>query len=170
MAFTVLTTMLMLAFSALAKDTSAPGSDAKPSAFSLTKELGTTAATFYHSWAMLLGGEGVRVPCVWSLALVCAWVNNTTPAPQGRDYHVSHITSITHHITGEDYEFPTWPSRMFRLGMLFFVVIITSTYTANLASFFTKSSIAFHGPLDMADLQSARVPPTPPHAPISTHS
>ena len=74
---------------------------------------------------------------------------------------------------GDDYEWITWParspnpnpnpnpnpkpdSRILRLGVLFFVLIITSTYTANLASFFTKQGYTIHGPTSMAALRSAK--------------
>jgi hypothetical protein len=51
---------------------------------------------------------------------------------------------------GEDYEWMTWPARILRLGVLFFCLIINSTYTANLASFFTKQGFTIHGPKGMA--------------------
>jgi len=73
---------------------------------------GNFAVTFYHSWAILLGGE--------------------------------------------DYEFLTVPLKILRLGMLLFVLILVSTYTANLASFFTKPSWIISGPKDMQGLKTSR--------------
>ena len=49
-------------------------------------------------------------------------------------------------LQGEDYEFLTTPLKIMRLGMLLFVLILVSTYTANLASFFTKPSFIIGGP------------------------
>lgn len=58
---------------------------------------------------------------------------------------------------GEDYEWMTWPGRIFRVGLLWLVFYSTSTYTANLAAFFTQSPFEVHGPQDMAALQSTVV-------------
>ena len=41
-------------------------------------------------------------------------------------------------------------------------VILTSTYTANLASFFTKSGLTLHGPTDISSLATSSV--CVPHA------
>ena len=39
-------------------------------------------------------------------------------------------------MAGDDYEWgSTWPLRLLRTGLLLFVIVLASTYTANLASF-----------------------------------
>jgi ABC-type amino acid transport substrate-binding protein len=54
---------------------------------------------------------------------------------------------------GEDYEWVTWPARILRIGVLFMVLFVTSTYTAELAAFYTTPSFAIHGPTDLASLR-----------------
>jgi hypothetical protein len=56
---------------------------------------------------------------------------------------------------GEDYEWVNWPGRILRLSILFLVLLTGSTYTANLAAFFTKPRFVIHGPKDMASLRDA---------------
>ncbi|CAK0904899.1 unnamed protein product [Prorocentrum cordatum] len=56
---------------------------------------------------------------------------------------------------GEDYEWVSWPGRCLRLGLLFLVLIVISTYTANLAAFFTTPVYDVHGPTDLESLKSA---------------
>ena len=46
-------------------------------------------------------------------------------------------------------------ARLLRLGWMFFILISVSSYTANLASFFTAQSFEVLGPQDMTSLQSA---------------
>lgn len=56
---------------------------------------------------------------------------------------------------GEDYEWISWPSRIFRLGMLLFVVVVMAVYTGNMTNFFIKSSYVVHGPSSMSELKSS---------------
>lgn len=58
---------------------------------------------------------------------------------------------------GEDHESTTWSSRILRMGMLFLILIIGATYTANLAAFFTAPSVIVHGPMDLDSLGKAKV-------------
>jgi len=58
---------------------------------------------------------------------------------------------------GEDYEWVTWPSRILRLAVLFLVLISVSSYTANLAAFFTSPAFKIWGPADMAELKKSVV-------------
>ena len=39
---------------------------------------------------------------------------------------------------GEEYEFTTGPGRIFRLGLLFLILITGAKYTANLAAFLVQ--------------------------------
>ena len=45
------------------------------------------------------------------------------------------------------------PDAVSRLGLLFGVLIIQATYTANLAAFLVKSKTQNHGPTSMVELQ-----------------
>jgi hypothetical protein len=56
---------------------------------------------------------------------------------------------------GEDSEWHDWPGRTLRVGLLFIVLVVSSTYTANLASFFTRPSTKLYGPKDRATLRDA---------------
>jgi hypothetical protein len=47
---------------------------------------------------------------------------------------------------GDDYDWSLGPDRVLRLGLLFFVLIMVSTYTANLAAFFTAPNFTIFGP------------------------
>jgi len=59
-------------------------------------------------------------------------------------------------LSGEDYEWTTWPGRVLRLALLFLVLVTTTSYTANLAAFFNKPSFVIHGPEDMVGLRKAK--------------
>eukprot|EP00933_Yihiella_yeosuensis_P046132 TRINITY_DN41605_c0_g1_i1.p1 TRINITY_DN41605_c0_g1~~TRINITY_DN41605_c0_g1_i1.p1 ORF type:complete len:594 (-),score=93.24 TRINITY_DN41605_c0_g1_i1:118-1899(-) len=59
-------------------------------------------------------------------------------------------------VAGEDYEWRTWPGRLLRLALLFSALVFTSTYTANLAAFFTAPAYEILGPKDFEDLKQAR--------------
>jgi len=52
--------------------------------------------------------------------------------------------------------FPTTPTKILRLAMLFLVLIITCSYTANLVSFFVQPKIEYNGPLNMEELRQAK--------------
>ena len=58
---------------------------------------------------------------------------------------------------GEEHESTTWSSRILRMGMLFLILIIGATYTANLAAFFTAPSVIVHGPTDLDSLGKAKI-------------
>jgi hypothetical protein len=58
---------------------------------------------------------------------------------------------------GEDYEWRSAPGRMLRLALLLLVLIISATYTANLAAFLVAPNVELLGPQDMQELANARV-------------
>ncbi|CAE8595644.1 unnamed protein product [Polarella glacialis] len=60
---------------------------------------------------------------------------------------------------GDDYdEYHNLPlGRLYRLGLLFLVLVSGATYTANLAAFLTKPNFEVHGPKTMEDLKHATV-------------
>jgi hypothetical protein len=47
--------------------------------------------------------------------------------------------------------------RLSRLGLLFLVLVLSATYTANLAAFLTKPNFVIHGPSTMEALKTAKV-------------
>ena len=49
-------------------------------------------------------------------------------------------------IQGDDYEWVSVPERLLRLGLLSFVLISVSTYTANLAGFLLAPNFVIYGP------------------------
>ncbi|CAD7949106.1 unnamed protein product [Amoebophrya sp. A120] len=60
---------------------------------------------------------------------------------------------------GDEYDLYHLPlyGRIHRIGLLFFVLILTNTYVANLAAFLTRPKYVIHGPQTIADIQSANV-------------
>ena len=56
---------------------------------------------------------------------------------------------------GEDIEWPSAPAKLLRLALLFLVLILASTYTANLAAFFNKPSFTIGGPKNYDELRVA---------------
>ena len=58
---------------------------------------------------------------------------------------------------GDEYEHLTPPGKFYRLGNLFFVLICSATYTANLAAFLTKPSYMVHGPSTLAAMKSSKI-------------
>jgi len=58
---------------------------------------------------------------------------------------------------GEDFEWLTPSARILRIALLFLVLISVSTYTANLAAFFTKPNFKFIGPQNLAQMTSSTV-------------
>ena len=80
-------------------------------------------------------------------------------------YYLYHVAASI--LGGDEYEFYSAPpvGRLFRLAILFFVVVIVSTYTANLAAILTRPQYSYGGPLTLEDLQSSvacfRIPRTP---------
>ena len=53
-------------------------------------------------------------------------------------------------------EWLTWPLKILRTGLLFLVLIVQATYTANLAAFLSAPSIEIHGPATMDGLAQLR--------------
>lgn len=47
--------------------------------------------------------------------------------------------------------------KVFRLGLLFLVLMIGATYTANLASCFIRTGTEYHGPQNLAELKESKV-------------
>jgi hypothetical protein len=70
-------------------------------------------------------------------------------------YCVYHALAML--LGGEEYEWQSASSKLLRLGTLFLVLILGSTYTANLAAFFTRPAYVIHGPKTLADLRDAHV-------------
>lgn len=60
-------------------------------------------------------------------------------------------------LSGEDYEFVTWPGLVLLLGMLFFVLVTSATYTDNLTAFFTAPALHVQGPQQLCTLQETVV-------------
>lgn len=74
--------------------------------------------------------------------------------------HGAALLRTTYHawaamLGGEDHEWPTAPARILRLGLLFTVLIVNATYTANLAAFFTRPTFVLGGPTTLSELSSA---------------
>jgi len=104
-------------------------------------------------WAAIAGSTFV-------FALLIVVVNGLTDGREGMGVTPDRTAKAIYHswaalLGGEDYEWVSWPGRMLRLGLLFMVLLVGSTYTANLASFFTNPSFRIHGPVDRVSLLDA---------------
>ena len=70
------------------------------------------------------------------------------------------IAQSTYHmaaliLSGDDMEYPTAPLRIVRIAALLLALVLTATYTANLAAFFTKTTYLLEGPADYTELLSS---------------
>uniref|UniRef100_A0A7S0R782 Ionotropic glutamate receptor C-terminal domain-containing protein n=1 Tax=Pyramimonas obovata TaxID=1411642 RepID=A0A7S0R782_9CHLO len=54
--------------------------------------------------------------------------------------------SLAVFLAGDIYEWDSHPERVLRSGWLFFCLIVISSYTANLAAFFTQPNVSIHSP------------------------
>jgi len=63
--------------------------------------------------------------------------------------------SLTALCGGFDYNHETWSGKTLRLGLLFFALVISATYTANLAAIFSEPNWKDHGPESLFDLKEA---------------
>jgi hypothetical protein len=61
---------------------------------------------------------------------------------------------------GDEYDLyhSPWAGRVYRLGLLWLVLITSATYTANLAAYLTKKEYIIHGPRTLEDLKRSTNP------------
>jgi hypothetical protein len=78
--------------------------------------------------------------------------------------HMKHLTPLSYFyhvfaalLGGDEYRQYKIPpiGRVFRLGILFLALVLTSVYTANLVAFLTVPTYVYSGPQSMSDLTSA---------------
>eukprot|EP00908_Phaeocystis_cordata_P023832 Transcript_6285.p1 GENE.Transcript_6285~~Transcript_6285.p1 ORF type:complete len:576 (+),score=110.13 Transcript_6285:56-1783(+) len=115
-----------------------------------------------NMWAALVGSIFVFAFLFGSLRVIrTSWdpAANAESGPLGKGAIYGTIDAIYDAwvtvLGGDEREAVTWPERLVRVAFLFFVLITTSTYTANLAAFFTQTSFTLHGPQSMAELKTA---------------
>eukprot|EP00931_Biecheleriopsis_adriatica_P071045 TRINITY_DN4489_c0_g3_i1.p1 TRINITY_DN4489_c0_g3~~TRINITY_DN4489_c0_g3_i1.p1 ORF type:complete len:486 (+),score=63.06 TRINITY_DN4489_c0_g3_i1:155-1612(+) len=107
-----------------------------------------------------------NLSCFFSAALLLIIFNAIAPSeefvhvPLKKRLHLEWVSLSFYHmcamfLSGEDYEFATWPQRILRVGLLFVVLVSSASYTANLAAFFTAPSFNVLGPKDMGSLSSS---------------
>ncbi|CAK0797580.1 unnamed protein product [Prorocentrum cordatum] len=107
--------------------------------------------------------DGVESTVVWSSgpeAVILMGLSGLTDGKKGLGLTSHGMVKAVYHawaalLGGEDSEWHDWPGRILRLGLLFIVLVVSATYTANLASFFTRPGIKLHGPKDRASLRDA---------------
>eukprot|EP01062_Namystynia_karyoxenos_P020908 TRINITY_DN17931_c0_g1_i1.p1 TRINITY_DN17931_c0_g1~~TRINITY_DN17931_c0_g1_i1.p1 ORF type:complete len:530 (+),score=116.54 TRINITY_DN17931_c0_g1_i1:122-1711(+) len=111
-------------------------------------------------WAMCATCIGLLTGTMLLVARISPVAHRRDPATDFRARIIRLTYSVYHSFAfmlgGEDIEWFTWSGRVLRLTFLFTVLIITSTYTANLAAFFTAPAWKIHGPKDMQQLRTAR--------------
>ena len=86
---------------------------------------------------------------------VRSWALSPHRLCSGKDAAYSFYHVLAAVLGGEDYEWMTFPSRVLRIGMLFGILVLQASYTANLAAFFTKPNVIIHGPNNMEELTSS---------------
>ena len=73
---------------------------------------------------------------------VCGVHSTTAAFLGGNEYELYHCVGV---------------GRLYRVGLLFFVLVLGATYTANLAAFLSKPNIKVLGPNNLADLKEPKV-------------
>jgi hypothetical protein len=97
----------------------------------------------YHSWAAMLDGDDyVSRHLTQHLPLTCV---------SGRVSPTSAFHPFPHTPRSWCQEWISMPTRILRLALLLVVVIFLATYTANLASFFTRQSVRVSGPSSLQE-------------------
>jgi len=59
-------------------------------------------------------------------------------------------------VGGVEYGASDWASKVLRLGLLIFALVVSATYTANLASIFTEPAYKIRGPMTLSGLSTAK--------------
>eukprot|EP01064_Diplonema_japonicum_P038824 TRINITY_DN9541_c0_g3_i1.p1 TRINITY_DN9541_c0_g3~~TRINITY_DN9541_c0_g3_i1.p1 ORF type:complete len:535 (+),score=79.59 TRINITY_DN9541_c0_g3_i1:44-1648(+) len=83
-------------------------------------------------------------------------VDGTGLAPSGAMGAV-YFAITTLLVGGEGYEVTTWLGRLVRVSMLFFMLIVRSTYTAELASALTEEVRSGDGPMTLEEAQETKI-------------
>jgi len=122
----------------------------------------------YALWVLILGcivGIGATLQLleyVWPSDSAMA-SETSQPHKHGAWGHASvrHTLHLVYHMFAlflqvDDYEWLTLPLRILKLGVAFVVLVLVSTYTANLAAFFSMPSFSVGGPASMAELKNMK--------------
>ena len=105
-------------------------------------------------WLLICGGILASAFVFWLVE--SRYASKMTRTPSG-GFGALYFALTTLMIGGEGYEVVTWLGRVLRIGTLFYVLIIQSTYTANLASILTAKTIKADGPGTFAEAQNTLI-------------
>lgn len=102
----------------------------------------------------------VVVACVFAAALTITAIDVVNTGVS--EFTFAKAAKFLYHawsamLGGDDNEWDSWPAKVLRLGLLLLVLVISATYTANLAAFLTDPLIEIKGPKDTYELQKAHV-------------
>eukprot|EP01060_Flectonema_neradi_P015152 TRINITY_DN21835_c0_g1_i1.p1 TRINITY_DN21835_c0_g1~~TRINITY_DN21835_c0_g1_i1.p1 ORF type:complete len:524 (+),score=89.92 TRINITY_DN21835_c0_g1_i1:72-1643(+) len=103
-------------------------------------------------WLVILGGVGVFALTFWAL-------EGDTNTPVNGAFRGIEFVFVSL-LGGMEYDGVRRDGRLgrfLRIGLLFFVLIVTATYTANLASILTAKNLILHGPRNMEQLKTSTV-------------
>ena len=108
-------------------------------------------------WMAVLGALLAYAALLVILSGVLSRCSRRTPTKPLTDMVSSSYHTFSACVGGEDYEWISGPMRVLRLSLLTFVLVIGSTYTANLAAFFTAPSFTILGPTNSDEFKAAVV-------------
>ena len=107
----------------------------------------------FQLWLTILGTLVVGAGFLYVLDQLDPREAHVNAGPGGPAAFLYHATSVL--LDGDEYEWRSAAARLFRIGLLFFALVVTSTYTASLTARLTTRTYELAGPTTYAELRRA---------------